>query len=318
MEYNHSKEEKEQFLESFFGRGPHDFYNKYKRKKKNGSYREICAPDPMLKELQRELADLLTERWSHYFQDAKHITGFVPGRNIMQNAQPHLGSEWVVNIDIKDFFPSVPRSQILDVLAPIPRKPGFLNKIRGINDKTTFYNLSIPMIYSLTTLENRLPQGSPASPVISNVAANTVDNIVFDIIKEDWAYTRYADDLTISTKTSFDRSYVLEITNKIIDTIEEQTCFKIKREKLNVKHKSQRQIVTGVIVNNLEMGVSRELRNTIRAVLHKHKLQNKMLDTSMSGVLNFIKQVNEEQFNKLTKEFPCKLMNNNQHYNLLT
>jgi RNA-directed DNA polymerase len=308
MDYNHSKEDKKSFLNIFKDTETKYYYNRYKTKKKSGAYREICAPDDVLKEIQKELSIELQNLWSDYFDRHTHITGFVPGRSIMNNALPHLQSEWVVNIDIKDFFPSVSRSDILNALAKVPRKSGWLNRIRKIHDQTSFYDLSIPKLLKLVTLDDKLPQGSPCSPVIANISALPVDTIVQNVIDPSWSFTRYADDITISTKEIIPRHEVVKITNKIIDCIESETCFKVKREKVNIKHRSQRQVVTGILVNNTDMGVSRELRNKIRAILHKHKIQNKKLDENVSGLLTFIKQVNIVQYNKLTKEFPCNLL----------
>lgn len=307
MDYQFSKKEKKEFLEEFLRDDTSTFYNIYKTKKKSGAMRTISAPCSILKEIQREAAVLLEDYWNDELSSASWVTGFSQGKSILDNAKPHLGSEWIINLDISDFFPSIPMEKTLEVLAKIPVHTGFRAWLNDLKNKTDFYELSIDQLYKVVTLRDKLPQGSPASPIISNIAGFDIDTVVQSVIKAEWNFTRYADDITLSTKTSFDRPWVEELTNTIIKMIETKTPYKIKDKKVNIKHRSQRQLVTGVVVNNKQMGVSRQMRNIIRAILHQHKLQDKKLDDSILGVLNFIKQVNNEQYEKLTKDFPCNL-----------
>ena len=288
--------------------GIESYYVSRKRKKKKGGFRVINAPETDLKSVQRDLADYLTGIHKTAL-NAQHITGFVEGKSIIDNAKPHVESEWVINLDIADFFPTVSSTLVHKVLEPIKESTGFLAKILLEEGKTPFYGYNKQQIVTIATLEDKLPQGSPASPVIANIAAaETIDKEIFKIKGENWTYTRYADDITLSTKEKFPREYVQQVADSIIRVVEESTPFSIKREKINIKHRSQRQVVTGIVVNNESLGICRKTRNLLRAVLHNHKVEDKPLDDSIIGVLSFIKQVNPAQYEQLTKEFPCKLL----------
>lgn len=318
-DYISSKEIFEFKKELFSSPGSIDsFYTSYKKKKKKNKHRIINAPDQKLKKIQRSLADYLCEIYKDQINKATHITGFVPDRSIIDNATPHLGSEWVINIDIADFFPSVTSEYVDKVLEPIEEKFTLSKLLGSKKAKTKFYGLTKNEIKEIAMLGEGLPQGSPASPVIANIAAfkfldDKIETFINSVNKNELKesglrFTRYADDITISTTAKINREYIQQVTNDLVKLIETKTIFKIKKEKINIKHRSQRQNVTGIIVNNQEVGVSRKLRNKLRAILHNHKIKDQHLDSSTLGVLNFIKEVNNKQYNQLTKEFPCKLL----------
>ena len=95
-------------------------YSIYFRKKKNGKLRKITAPSNSLKMLQGQLNDYLNLRMSSWLSLRPYIVGFVPGRNIKHNAELHLNKEWIINIDLKDFFPSITEKVISDHLFAHP------------------------------------------------------------------------------------------------------------------------------------------------------------------------------------------------------
>ena len=150
--------------------GIESYYVSRKRKKKKGGFRVINAPETDLKSVQRDLADYLTGIHKTAL-NAQHITGFVEGKSIIDNAKPHVESEWVINLDIADFFPTVSSTLVHKVLEPIKESTGFLAKILLEEGKTPFYGYNKQQIVTIATLEDKLPQGSPASPVIANIAA---------------------------------------------------------------------------------------------------------------------------------------------------
>lgn len=269
-------------------------YSVYQRRKKNGKLRIITAPPEELKALQAEFAQFLNTEYKDFFDKRPHITGFVPNRNIINNAEVHLNKEWLVNIDLKDFFPSI-TAELIEKLV--------LKDIK-------FKNYNTKEMLHLVCYKGVLPQGSPCSPVIANiVAAKLIDEDLLDAaMYYDLAFTRYADDLTFSTNKLLMRDQVIHFTDIICKIVNNSQHLKVNDQKINIKHRSQKQMVTGVLVNNKEVGVNKVLRNRLRAILHQHAILDKPLDDKVCGILGFIKQVNTEQFTKLTKDFPCKLL----------
>lgn len=277
--------------------GAEKYYNIYFRKKSNGKRRKITAPCPELKLVQSAINDILNEELKNWFNDRPYITGFVVGKSIADNARIHSEKEWVANIDLKDFFPSVKRNKISEVLNNICEENSIFNYI----GEQGFLNL--------VTYQGELPQGSPCSPTLANLCAEEVDELIIKSFGDaKWEYSRYADDITLSTKLVTERFLVKAIVDTIATLIDTTTKFKVNHKKIDIKHRSQRQSVTGVVANNKDLGISSKTRNKIRAILHKYKLENKPIDDKIGGILSYIKQININQFNKLTKDFPCELL----------
>lgn len=258
-------------------------------KKKNGKYRTITAPCEELKAIQRSFADSFDAKFGEAFTN--HITGFRKGFSIKDNAEIHLAKKWVINLDLKDFFPSISK----DVLSEMFERIG-VRKYKG---------LSTESLLEVLTLEDRLPQGSPASPVLANfMAIESVDKIVLNLLEVlglDFEYTRYADDLTFSSNEDLDRNRLNEIVSLMVQKIEEANIFKVAMDKIKISNQGQRQEVTGIVVNKI-YSVKKKERMRLRAAIHQIKLGNKVMTPQLQGKLSFIHQVNPELFNKLTKE----------------
>jgi RNA-directed DNA polymerase len=268
------------------------YYVRRTRKKKNGGHRVIHAPSDKLKLLQKSLSEWLNVKLSEFFEGAPYITGFLPNKTIMCNAKYHLGKEWVVNLDLEDFFPSTKWYLIAKYLKTELDDFRYIHEVDDINSK------------NLVCLNKALPQGSPASPIIANyIAAHEIDTRILSILGEDFSYSRYADDITISTNNKMLYPEILEKTNSIIDLVQAKTVYKINKKKIKISNKSRRQEVTGIVVNNENNGIDRYTRNRLRGILHRYKKEGKKLDRALLGKLNFIKDVNNDQYEKLLRSF---------------
>src|SRR5690606_21971561 len=142
--------------------------------------RKILAPDDKLKTLQSRIAGLL----SKLYEPRKPAKAFIEGRSIVDNAAAHCRKSFVFNVDIKDFFPSITFGRVRGLLISKP------------------YSLSAEtatVIAHLSTVSGVLPQGSPCSPVISNMICSSLDRELHSLARKYRAtYTRYADDITFS------------------------------------------------------------------------------------------------------------------------
>lgn len=157
-------------------------YVQFEISKKSGHPRTISAPSTGLKILQRKLSQVL---YSVYEPKAP-VHGFLPGRSILTNAQQHLGKRFVLNIDLKNFFDTI-----------------HFGRVKGIF-KAPPYNLSEEVAVVLAQIcchSGKLPQGAPTSPIVSNMVCARLDSQLRLLAKEfKCIYTRYADDITFSTK----------------------------------------------------------------------------------------------------------------------
>ncbi|MEO8700736.1 MAG: reverse transcriptase family protein [Kofleriaceae bacterium] len=238
-------------------------YRRFTIPKRTGGERLISAPRIRLKRVQHWILEKLLEP----LVLAEPAHGFRAGRSTVSNALPHLGAAVVINIDLKDFFPTV----------TYPRVKGLFRKLGYSEEIATVLGLTCtePDIVE-TTLDGiryyvargarRLPQGAPTSPAITNALCRRLDRRVAGYAaKHGYTYTRYADDLTLSSKQADARvGACLAFLRKVVVT----EGFAIHPDKIRVVRKGRRQEVTGVVVND-KPGVPRDELRKFRALLYQ-------------------------------------------------
>jgi retron-type reverse transcriptase len=246
---------------------PEKKYETFDIPKRNGQRRTISAPVGTLKFAQRQLSTLLQD----CIDEINHSTGrkdrvshgFKRDKSIMTNAREHRNRRYVFNIDLADFFPSINFGRVL----------GFF-----VSDKNFTLHPRVAMVIARTAChENTLPQGSPCSPVISNLIAHVLDmHLVKLASKSECTYSRYADDLTFSTN---EKVFPADIAERIgpdshvwmpgakLREIVKHCGFQINQQKTNMQYRDSRQVVTGLVVNR-KVNVRSEYRRSVRAMVH--------------------------------------------------
>jgi RNA-directed DNA polymerase len=215
-------------------------------KRTRGEMRSIKAPDEGLLRIQRLLLVCLSAAFGPG-DDASH--GFVAGRNVLTNAQPHTGRRFVLNLDLKDFFPQTHFGKVVAVLQLPPFKL----------DKEGAY-----LVANLCCDEGALPQGAPTSPLLTNAVCQRLDRQLGQLAKQfSCRYTRYADDLTFSSNRHvFTRRFHTTLNAILAREGYEQN---LKKQRLQLPN--MRQEVTGVVVND-KPSAPRTYVRQIRAMLH--------------------------------------------------
>jgi retron-type reverse transcriptase len=220
-------------------------YHTYKLPKRRGGTRTITVPDLRLRHLQRRIADrLLGEVPLH---SAAH--GFRAKHSIVSNATPHVGNAMVVNLDVRNFFPSTSRDLVWKALRrSVPA---------GMSDGA--FNLLV----DVCCYDGALPIGAPSSPVLANIVLSPVDAALSKAATRfDLQYTRYADDLTFSGHD--DAKRIIPFVAKVLGDY----GFVIEPKKINIFRRGRRQIVTGLVVNE-RVNVARYVRRRLRAAVHR-------------------------------------------------
>lgn len=243
---------------------PEKRYSIFQIPKKSGGDREICAPTSALKYLQRQLADILIK----YQEFRPCVHGYVKSRSIKSNAMVHRGKRIVVNVDLKDFFNTIN-----------------FGRVRGVFLKSPFnFNDVIATTIAQICCHNGfLPQGSPASPIISNYICRKLDSELLAFARKyKMNYSRYADDITFSTNM---KCLPLEfgeiqdnrlLLSEDLSAIIENNGFVINESKTRYALRNNRQEVTGLVVND-NVNVPRKYVKRIRAMLHaweKYGIEN--------------------------------------------
>lgn len=234
-----------------------NMYKVFSVAKSSGALRIITAPDDRLKILQRKLALLLDQ----LYRVRNPVHGFVPDRSIKSNAEAHVNRRHVVNLDLKDFFPSITENRIKGVLQAL----GVDHRVSEVVARICCYN-------------GHLPQGAPTSPVLSNMICYRLDTVLLQVAKAARAiYTRYADDLTFSTfqppaglfESGIPPSGRFAPDLLAANLIEAVTGngFVINPDKAHYADRHSRRIVTGLKINEL-INVDRRYVRNLRAALH--------------------------------------------------
>jgi RNA-directed DNA polymerase len=244
-------------------------YTTFDIAKRNGGTRTIKAPAKSLKLLQRRLSDLLQDCVDEINLTTKRkdraAHGFKRKRSIVTNARQHRHRRWTFNIDLEKFFPSIN-----------------FGRVRGFFIKNTDFGLNEAVattIAQIACIDNALPQGSPCSPVISNLIASVLDvRLVALAAAAGCTYSRYADDITFSTnKKAFPTQIAIPVptagphawepSDDLKNAIE-RAGFTINASKTRMMYRHSRQEVTGLIVNR-KINVRTEYRRTVRAMVHR-------------------------------------------------
>ena len=236
-----------------------------------GKRRLIYAPKVSLKVIQKWFSHHLTNFLANDEDSLNdYIFGFVPGKSHLLAAQQHCKASWVYSVDIKDFFNSTKQSVVLKALLHIGYTDEACNKV----------------ILPLCCYEGHLTQGSPSSPVLSNLAMKEVDKQLINLAnKYKITFTRYADDIVFSGTNEFPELLKNEIRN-----IFKETCWKLAEDKtyFALSSKNQGLKVHGLLVHNKEVRLSKKYRNKIRA--YKHLLDSGKIRTNqerLAGHINY-------------------------------
>lgn len=289
-------------------------YIRFKVPKKTGGFRLISSPMPKLKNAQYWILENILKKIE--LNEKAH--GFVDKKSILTNATPHLKSDILINMDLKDFFPSLSYKRVKGLFKSL----GYSESIATIlglvcteaevqeaelDGKTFFVELD----------ERKLPQGAPTSPAITNIICKRLDKRMAELAENlGFIYTRYADDLTFST-SSENNENVAKLMNRIKNIIKHEG-FIIHPDKTKIVREGGRKEVTGIVINE-KLSIKKETLKKFRATLHQ--IQRDGLDakkwgnspnilSSINGFANFVKMVDpikgeifKEQLKEINKKY---------------
>jgi RNA-directed DNA polymerase len=212
----------------------------------------------------------LTYNWlQSIYQPSSCCHGFVKERSVVSNARVHLGKRLVIKTDIKDFFPSIHYGRVEGMFTKYPFQFG----LQAAS--------ALARISCLPESEGgALPQGGITSPYIANMLCRKMDFRLMKLAESmRMHYSRYADDLTFSTNVKVDVTVFLARVEEIL--LDEG--FRIQLDKTRVMKPADRQVVTGIILNN-GLNVNRRYIKRLRAILYNME-RNGVEDTCHKAAL---------------------------------
>lgn len=168
-------------------------YHQFTIPKKSGGTRTISSPANELK----NILSYLNLIFKAMYNPLPCVNGFVEGRNIVDNARTHLNQHYVFNIDLKDFFTSIPQARVWGRLKAKPYclKQPMANIIAGL------CAMRQPNNSGDSHYDYVLPQGAPTSPILTNMICERMDWKLSRLARKYHInYSRYADDMTFSSQ----------------------------------------------------------------------------------------------------------------------
>ena len=234
--------------------------------KPNGGERMLGIPTVKDRLLQQSIQQVLSRYYDPLF--SKSSFGFRPGRNahqaiIQASKYVESGKEWVVDIDLEKFFDRVNHDRLMQRLS------------KGIGDKRLLRLIKSYLktgIMEGGLVEQRVagtPQGSPLSPLLSNIVLDELDK---ELEKRGHSFCRYADDCNIYVRSKKAGERVME---SLVKFIEQKLKLKVNRKKSGVRHCSGVKflgytILPGGTIRVSDVSVKR-LKDKVRGITKRNR-----------------------------------------------
>ena len=262
---------------------PQRFYKKYRIRKSSGKWRSIKQPSRGLKGIQAWILRSIIEK----IEPSIYATGYIKMKNIYYyNVLQHCNNRYFMSLDLEDFFPSISTRRVIKKF-----------EIIGYSSKASY------ILSRLCTFEGNLPQGAVTSPCLSNWIASQLDRRIGGYAaRTNMIYTRYSDDITLSSNNRILLRKSLSRILKIIKT----EHFTPNLKKLRVMGPGNRCAITGLVKNDTEacFGIGTKKKRVMRAVIHNYVFKSQTdvkynTDDSIYGWIEYLRVVDQSSYDQM-------------------
>lgn len=258
------------------------FYKEVRIIKKSGEDRILSCPSSELKSVQSWILRNILDR----LPSSPYATGFIKGKGILNNARRHEGNSYFYCMDVKDFFSTISGKYVYNLF-----------KALGYNKEVA------SLLKNYCTYKDSLPQGGVTSPALSNLINIRLDKRIAGFTsKRNITYTRYADDIIISSRAE---NKLLSVRKKIEEIIVDEG-YEINIKKNRLLRPGTRRSITGLIINDQnEVRIDKDTKNLLRAKMHRlehgrlDKEVKEELRAHINGWLVFIYSVDKKSYSQL-------------------
>ena len=289
--------------ENLFNVERKSLYETFYIPKKSKGLREINAPVPELMNALRQLKTIFeTNMFALYHTSA---FAYVKGRCTVDCVKRHQQNEskWFAKLDFSDFFGSTTEEFVISMFSQIFPFSEIVKRKDGLE--------ALKRALSLCFLNGGLPQGTPISPTITNIMMIPIDHQLYNELRkmdEHYVYTRYADDILISSKISFDcnklQDYVLDVLRKF------DAPFILKKEKTRYGSSAGRNWNLGVMLNkDNEITIGHQKKKTFKAMCCNYICDKKkgvpwdLHDVQVfSGLISYYRMIEKDYINYVIEQ----------------
>ena len=266
-------------------------YKVYNIPKRGGGVRQISHPSRTLKAIQRWISNaLLCDLPVH-----QAATAYRRGKSIRANALAHAESKYTLRMDFQNFFPSFSSKNIQDFLR---ERNGKFSLPLSTDD--------LKFVGSIVTRNAALTIGAPSSPILTNAMMYDFDREIYSLAdQEGLVYTRYADDLFIS---SDDPRVLTPIGNRVLLVSKSYPYarLRINHQKTAYLSRRYRRSITGLVVTpNGGVSIGRDRKREIKALIHQFTMETLPLDKvgRARGLVAFAMDSDPEFYASLCRKY---------------
>lgn len=275
-------------------------YKQYTIPKRTGGQRTILHPSRKLKALQRWLLSNVIARWPVHPAAMAYRSGI----SIFDNANIHVQSQYLLRMDMTNFFPSI---EVKDLVAFMAKRPTLFEDWTD-RDKSHFARLVFR--------HGKLTVGAPTSPSLSNALCFELDSALAGITSaQGVAYSRYADDLFFSANKKQVLISIEAETKAVLNEIKIPANLSLNQAK--TKHSSKRgaRRVTGIVLgSDGKAYVSRDTKRTIRTLVHQLDTLKDEERIRLAGLISYVSGFEPAFLNNLILKYGAdKVSSAKQH-----
>lgn len=283
-------------------------YHTFKIPKAKGGFREICAPEADMKAALTHLKNILAKVVPGYHTAAY---AYVPGRWTKDAVERHQknASEWFLKTDLHDFFGSSHKDFVLRQMKKIVPF-NHIAVLLEVKYRTKFEDI-MDLCFIPKDGKMVLPQGSPASPFLTNLLMIPIDHAISRWCSEKQiVYTRYADDMLFSCKYPMDKEVVLKQVHDVLH----DTPYLINLEKTRYGNIAGSNWNLGMMLNkDNRITIGYKTKQELKAWLNNFILDTKngkawnMEDVQyLSGKLNYWMNIEQEYIRNMIRRYEQK------------
>lgn len=256
-----------------------DLYIHFSIPKRNGKWRKIDAPNDKLMLALRELKSIFENDFNVLYHTSAYA--YVPGRaakDVAEYHRKHKG-KWFLKLDFSDFFGSMKQDFVYKMIFQIFP----FSEVVKLPEGEEALRKSLDLCF----LNGSLPQGTPMSPMLTNIVMIPIDlRISNDLRKREemdyrekdgqrntFTYTRYSDDIQISSSRDFNYGNLIKHIKKVLRDFDAPVQLNLDKTKYG--NYNGRNWILGVMLNNKnEITVGTERKQRVRAALSNYILDN--------------------------------------------